>query len=186
MPSVHPAPHSGFSVMGQRYPCLWFSAWVPEGREAWQGAGGVCVWGDGGSACAGAGLAFLLSHGYWSFKGGGRPSGGRERESSPTPTHTHPSQQREALFPYKVEKLQKHRKGSSRQPCPPLPFLPLFSVLTTFPPSRPPRSIQPRSCPRVTSHPERPRVMVHSGARLLTLCAHVHGDGRFPGSEVVF
>ena len=120
-------------------------------------------------------------------------------------THTHtPSQQREALFPHKVEKPQEHRKGSSCQPRPPLPFQPPLSVLTAFPPSRPPRSIQPRSCPRVTSHPERPRVMDRSAAKLLILCAHVHppvpwpsplrivpawplpGDGRFPGSEVVF
>ena len=42
-------------------------------------------------------------------RGAGLLEGERERESSPTPTYTHPSQQREALFPYKVEKLQKHR-----------------------------------------------------------------------------
>ena len=74
-----------------------------RGREAQQGAGGVCVCGGvvmgAFSSCAGAGLAFLLSHGHGSFEGGGRPSGGRERERgrqrklalslSLSHTHTH-------------------------------------------------------------------------------------------------
>ena len=63
------------------------------GEQSLSLLGGVCVWWvmGGLSSCTGARLAFLLSHGHWSFKGGGQAFWReRERESSPTQhAHTH-------------------------------------------------------------------------------------------------
>ena len=138
---------------------------------------------------------------------GERERGGERGSSlslSLSHTHTHTLPAERGFVPPQGGEATGTQERQLCQPRPPLPFQPPLSVLTAFPPSRPPRSIQPRSCPRVTSHPERPRVMDRSAAKLLILCAHVHppvpwpsplrivpawplpGDGRFPGSEVVF
>ena len=101
-----------------------------RGREARQGAGGVCVGGggDGGTqqlSWSRSGFPAeswpleLRRRGqaFWRE----RERGGEREEAlslSLSHTHTHtPSQQREALFPHKVEKPQEHRKGSCVSPA---------------------------------------------------------------------